>query len=107
MSDRHFIGRLRSVNSPLSLQESELVLTLREQPAPRAKARQTEAEDNGRAAHAGQNLPGGTDLPGRCAADPDLTPEKISALLHVLQTQDNVRDTAHRRGRNTLADYLS
>ena len=107
MSDTYFIGRLRSVNSPLSLQESELVLTLREQPALRVKARRPEAEDDGKAARAGQNLPGGTDLPGPRPTDPDLTPEKISTLLLVLQTLDSPRDGSLRRSRNTLADYLS
>lgn len=107
---------ISSINSPLSLQESQLVQILQQQAAFRAKTQGASAEES----EAGQNLPAGTNAPagGAPAApqdlDPDLSPQKISALLLALQTQQASLDTTLLLGGSTagpggktLADYLT
>ena len=102
---------LSSVNSPLSLQESQLVHILQQQAAFRAKAQGVQAAEN----EAGQKLPAGTNAPATPQnLDPDLSPQKISALLLALQTQQASLDTtllldgsATGPGGKTLADYLT
>ena len=107
---------ISSVNSPLSLQESQLVQILQQQAAFRAKTQGASAEEN----EAGQNLPAGTNAPAGGAPatpqdlDPDLSPQKISALLLALQTQQASLDTTLLLGGSTagpggetLADYLT
>ncbi|MBY0511130.1 MAG: hypothetical protein K2P94_13390 [Rhodospirillaceae bacterium] len=102
---------LSSVNSPLSLQESQLVQILQQQAAFRAKAQSAKPEEN----EAGQNLPAGTNAPAIPQdLDPDLSPQKISALLLALQTQQASLDTtlllggsAAGPGGKILADYLT
>jgi len=108
---------ISSVNSPLSLQESQLVQILQQQAAFRAKTQGASAEEN----EAGQNLPAGTNAPAGSVPvaapqdlDPDLSPQKISALLLALQTQQASLDTTLLLGGSTagpggetLADYLT
>lgn len=103
-----------SVNSPLSLQESQLIQILQQQSAFRAKANGTANPEDSATADAGQNLPGGKDIQGDSNLDPDLAPEKISALLLALQTQQASLDTTLLLGGssrsssgNTLVDYLT
>jgi hypothetical protein len=102
---------LSSVNSPLSLQESQLVQILQQQAAFRAKAQGAKPEET----EAGQNLPAGTNAPATPPdLDPELSPQKISALLLALQTQQASLDTTLLLGGSTagpggktLADYLT
>jgi hypothetical protein len=102
---------LSSVNSPLSLQESQLVQILQQQAAFRAKVQDPKTEEN----ETGQNLPAGTNAPATDQnLDPDLSPQKINALLLALQTQQASLDTTlllsgstASPGGKTLADYLT
>jgi hypothetical protein len=102
---------LSSVNSPLSLQESQLIQILQQQVAFRAKAQAPKTEEN----ETGQNLPAGTNAPATDQnLDPDLSPQKINALLLALQTQQASLDTTlllsgstAGPGGKTLADYLT
>lgn len=106
-----------SVNSPLSLQESQLLQILQQQSAMRAKAKSAGDQAETGDAKSGQNLPGGTDVRADTAAqnlDPNLSPEKISALLLALQTQQASLDTtlllggsSAGPGGKTLVDYLT
>lgn len=106
-----------SVNSPLSLQESQLLQILQQQSAMRAKAKGAGDPAEPGDAKSGQNLPGGTDVQANTAVqdlDPDLSPEKISALLLALQTQQASLDTtlllggsSAGPGGKTLVDYLT
>ena len=106
-----------SVNSPLSLQESQLLQILQQQSAMRAKAKSAGDSAETSDAKNGQNLPGGTDVQADAAAqnlDPNLSPEKISALLLALQTQQASLDTtlllggsSAGPGGKTLVDYLT
>ena len=108
-----------SGKSPLSLQESQLLQILQQQSALRAKAKGTPDSDETENTKAGQNLPpdgkaGGTDVQALDNMDPELSPEKISALLLALQTQQASLDTTLLLGSSsagangkTLVDYLT
>jgi hypothetical protein len=96
---------LLNVNSPLSLQESELIQLLRQQEAFWVEPQGSESNDT----WTGQNLPQGTNA----LHDPDLSPHNIDALLlnlqeqHALLDKPPVGDTGPSPGRKILADYLA
>jgi hypothetical protein len=104
-----------SVNSPLSLQESQLLQILQQQSAFRTKAQGSAQDTDKTGTKTGQNLPGGTDVQGSDTnLDPELSPDKISALLLALQTQQASLDTTllmggagTGNGGNSLVDYLT
>ena len=119
-----------SVNSLISLQESQLIHMLHQQTG-RSRVDNGTEQRRAQFALAGQNLPGGdshagtngqSEGPARAEAshsysqplDPAMSPENISALLLALQTQQASLDTtlllggsAAGPGGKTLLDYLT